>query len=99
MNGIVKKIWWKCSKCGNEWLSTIGGRVKYNYGCPKCRYDILKELNGKETVQISLDGKEIARFSSAKEAEQKTGIFHIGDVCNKKRKTAGGYRWEYKDKR
>lgn len=98
-NKSSKKVWWKCSKCGNEWLSTIGGRVKYNYGCPKCRYDILKELNGKETVQISLDGKEIARFSSAKEAEQKTGIFHIGDVCNKKRKTAGGYRWEYKDKR
>lgn len=47
---------------------------------------------------MSLDGKEIARFSSAKDAEQKTGIYHIGDVCNKKRKTAGGYKWEYKNK-
>lgn len=36
-------------------------------------------------------------FKSLKEAEETTQISksHICDVCNGKRKTAGGYRWEY----
>ena len=46
-NGVLKpdmfgvnsndKVWWKCSKCGHEWQTTIihrGG--KRNSGCPEC---------------------------------------------------------------
>lgn len=32
--GSGKKVWWKCLKCGNEYQSIIGNRVK-GYGC-KC---------------------------------------------------------------
>lgn len=30
-----KKIWWKCSVCGYEWLSTIDHRTRGS-GCPEC---------------------------------------------------------------
>ena len=30
-----KKAWWKCSKCGNSWKSTIASRTD-NHGCPYC---------------------------------------------------------------
>lgn len=31
-----KKAWWKCSKCGSEWLSVIYNRVVNGSGCPDC---------------------------------------------------------------
>jgi Zn finger protein HypA/HybF involved in hydrogenase expression len=33
--GSNKKVWWKCSVCGNEWIATINGRT-IGHGCPKC---------------------------------------------------------------
>lgn len=33
--GSSKKVWWKCKKCGHEWMSTIYGRY-IGSGCPKC---------------------------------------------------------------
>ena len=30
-----KRVWWKCSKCGNEWEAKIGLR-SYGRSCPKC---------------------------------------------------------------
>ena len=35
-SGSGKKVWWKCSKCGNEWLSAIYCRAQLNTGCPVC---------------------------------------------------------------
>lgn len=32
-----KKVWWKCSNCGNEWKSSISNRTK-GRGCPECNY-------------------------------------------------------------
>ena len=34
--GSGKLVWWKCSKCGNEWQAKVFNRV-YGTGCPKCR--------------------------------------------------------------
>ena len=35
--GSDKKVWWKCSNCGDEWLAIIKTRNKgLNSGCPKC---------------------------------------------------------------
>ena len=39
--GSSRKVWWKCSKCGNEWMATIFNR-SYGTGCPKCN------INGKK---------------------------------------------------
>lgn len=38
-----KKVWWRCSKCGNEWEAHINHRVRSQTGCPACRFRILKE--------------------------------------------------------
>ena len=29
-------VWWKCSKCGNEWAALISNRVSQHTDCPKC---------------------------------------------------------------
>lgn len=34
-------------------------------------------------------------YSSTAEARQKTGIYHIKEVCDGKRNSAGGYNWKY----
>ena len=31
----AKKAWWKCSKCGHKWQSTISNRSN-GRGCPVC---------------------------------------------------------------
>lgn len=32
-----KKVWWKCSTCGNSWKATIASQNdKINHGCPYC---------------------------------------------------------------
>ncbi|MCI8332637.1 MAG: hypothetical protein HFE78_07415 [Clostridiales bacterium] len=54
------------------------------------------KLTSKPVLQI-LDGKTIAKYENAKTASRvlKINASHIGEVCKKKRKTAGGYLWEY----
>lgn len=44
-----------------------------------------------------LNGEEVDFFHGAIEAEKETGISksHIAKVCRGKRKSAGGYMWEY----
>ena len=33
--GSKQKVWWKCSKCGNEWEAIISSRT-HGAGCPVC---------------------------------------------------------------
>lgn len=33
--GSKRKVWWICSRCGNEWRSSVANR-SYGTGCPKC---------------------------------------------------------------
>lgn len=33
--GSGRKVWWKCQKCGHEWVSTIKDRSN-GHGCPEC---------------------------------------------------------------
>lgn len=49
--------------------------------------------------QIDLNGNVIKEYPSYREAERQTGISGIDKVCagSKYRKTAGGYKWRYKD--
>ncbi len=35
-----KNVWWKCSKCGYEWLTAIHNRTK-GHGCPVCAGNIV----------------------------------------------------------
>lgn len=54
---------------------------------PKARVNQLD----KETGEI------LETFESITEAYKKTKIGHISSVCRNKRRTAGGYKWEYAD--
>ena len=31
-----KKVWWKCTKCGHKWFTSINSRIGRNSGCPAC---------------------------------------------------------------
>lgn len=55
---------------------------------------------GKPVIQYDLDGNVIARFRGQNEAGRLTGISgaNISQVCNNKRKTAGGFIWRYEVK-
>lgn len=34
--GSARKHWWKCSKCGNEYLMAVNNRTDQKQGCPIC---------------------------------------------------------------
>lgn len=50
-------------------------------------------------IQMDMLGNEIKEFAGQCEAERETGIFqtNIGKVCLGKRKSAGGFKWKFKD--
>ena len=63
----------------------------------KNKQDSAIRKKGKPVIQYDLDGNEIARFRGQNEAGRMTGISgaNISQVCNHKRKTAGGFIWQY----
>ena len=61
---------------------------------------ILKKRKSKPVIQYDLEGNFIQEWSSATEVEKIIGIQrrNIGAVCSGRRKTAGGFKWKYKEK-
>lgn len=55
------------------------------------------KTTNKKTKQYDLNRNLIKIWDSARKAELNLKINHITDCCNHKRKTAGGYIWEYVD--
>lgn len=49
----------------------------------------------KSVTQLTVDGKLVKKWRCINEAARETKTAHIWDCCNGRRKTAGGYRWEY----
>ena len=39
--GSKVKVWWKCKKCGYEWISTINHRTSSKSGCPCCASKVI----------------------------------------------------------
>lgn len=90
--GSNVKVWWKCSICGYEWESPIKVRTR-GHGCPSCGIGAAskskyKKVKNKDTGEI---------FDSVLSASKKYNINRIciSNCCNRKAKTAGGYRWEF----
>lgn len=54
-------------------------------------------VSRRKKVRQIKNGEIIQVFESLHEAERKTGIFsqNIWKVCTKRRRTAGGYEWEF----
>lgn len=55
-----------------------------------------KDKYKKPIIQIDLNDCVIREWDSCKEASRQLGISHIQAVAKGRRKTAGGYKWEYK---
>ena len=49
-----KKVWWKCSRCGHEYLTTIASRTHNGHGCPECAKSA--RLNSFNTTILSKNG-------------------------------------------
>lgn len=39
----TKSVWWRCSKCGNEWLASVANRLKGLNGCNMCNRPKVEE--------------------------------------------------------
>lgn len=57
----------------------------------------LRKNNVKKVVQFDKNGNFVAEYYSTQEAKRCTGISHIDACCRGERKTAGGYKWRYKN--
>lgn len=94
----------------NHWIPARGISKSCKTGCVAYNFKwklvtdkelIVKEYkNKKEIVQLTLDEKFLEKFSSEREAEEKTGICHklISACCTGKRKSTKGYKWMYYSK-
>ena len=77
-----------------------------DYTFDNCRFIEFKEnamrpnieINSKPVLQYNLNNKFIKEYESISEAGRRTNIclVSISYVANNKRKTAGGYKWEFK---
>lgn len=61
-----------------------------------CKYDPYRTKH-KMIIQLSLSNMYIANFESVTVAEKITGVTNISAVCNGKQKSAGGYKWMFKE--
>ena len=56
------------------------------------------QISSKPVIQLNLDGDFLKSWKNIKEASETLSITrsNIGECCNKIRKTAAGYKWEFK---
>lgn len=81
--------------CCNGWKITAGNfRWAFADETPNMK---IPKTNAKIVNQYNLAGILLNVYNSASDAgnKSKTNISHIVSCCNNKRKTAGGYLWEY----
>lgn len=74
---------------------TIKKRVQKNIG--KHRTDETKKKKSIPVIQYTLNDEYVNEYFGVREATRNTGILHINEVCNGFRKSAGGYKWKWKD--
>ena len=90
--------WSICACCRGEYRHAGGYQWKYADGT-KIIQPIIVRTNF-TVLQIDKNTNEvICEYNSLKEASQNTGIASstICNVCKGKGKTAGGYKWKYKE--
>lgn len=99
-NNNVENLEWCTAKYNMNYGNGAKTRhSKIDYSTEK-RKEIARK-NGlmarKSVIQLSKDGKYISKFESIRQASEalKIDASHICDVAKGKRKSAGGYMWEY----
>lgn len=75
-----------------EWISH---KDNINYGT---RNERANKTKSKAIIQLDLNGNVINEFISSYDVERQLDISesNINQCCNGKRKTAGGYKWQFK---
>lgn len=90
------KAWWLCSRCGNEWRTSISHRVS-GTKCPVCYRNENRENHplARKVYQFSLDGVFIKEWKSMSEAGRVLLISNSNiSMCTRHlRNSAGGYVW------
>lgn len=88
-NNHVENLEW----CDNSYNQLHANRIGLNEN----RIKRVREVCFKPVIQYDLDGNEIGRYSSLREASSKTGCsYKAMSLCALgKTKTSGGYKWKY----
>jgi DNA-directed RNA polymerase subunit RPC12/RpoP len=85
-HGTLKKVWWKCEKCGYSWQASLNNRTR-GRGCWRC--------SGHRAI-VCVETEEY--FETPLMAAQKFGKTDATNItlcCKGKTKTAYGFHWEY----
>jgi hypothetical protein len=96
-----RKLSIKCRAANNtpEYLERQSACVKamWNDDAYKEAHSGAKNIKAQAVRQLSLDGEFIAEFDTITEASKVTGaqLSKISAVCKGRRKTAGGFKWEF----
>ena len=98
-NNSVENLEWCDAVYNMNYGTRISRKVRNTDYTTEERKRIAR-VNGKARAKPVLqikDGSVINRFNNAKDASTATGVdrSHILDVCNGKRKTAGGFVWTF----
>lgn len=96
----IKKLWFK----HKAWLLKRASLDRKDndgdYTFKNCQFIEFEENSVKDrkkpVLQFDLKGKFIREWESIVRAQKKLGVFHIGMVLAKQRKTAGGFIWKIK---
>lgn len=91
--GSEKKIFWKCHKCGHEWIQYPYMKIKY--GCPSCKKQEQKKLYGKKVLNIETGVVFDSLHDAAQSINKSSGVSPISNCCKGKRKSAYGYHWKF----
>ena len=92
--GSHKKVWWKCSKCGNEWQAVIKDRTRKDkpIGCPECKKRILSKYH--ETPIIGINDLESCFPRIAKEWNYEKNKIKLEEI--KKTRNQEKFWWRCK---
>ncbi|MBE6989279.1 MAG: hypothetical protein E7426_00845 [Ruminococcaceae bacterium] len=94
-SGSSKRVWWKCSICGNEWEASVYRRVS-GRNCPLCGTKKSAKAKHKPVICIETG----MSFDSCKRAGQYYNIKNpsssVASAARTGRK-AGGYHWQFID--
>lgn len=82
-------------KHSQETKLKISQKIKGQLHSLKSKTQIQLNSARKEILQLDENNNIIRKWLSISEAWKQTGIQHINHVCSGKRKTAGGFKWQF----
>lgn len=84
--------------CDGKKLSTKGFIFIYEDDYDKKDFNFRnRKTNAKIVIQLDSEDNVLNEYTSVKEAMDKTKVNHVSSVCRGERKSAGGYKWMYRE--